>query len=590
MTDGSVGTDRPTAQEPPTLMPLQEAVEILTGPGGEFEPIMVEINGVLTKTWGGCFGSLAEVLEHSRSFAERDFLVYVDRDESETRLTFAQHYADVCALAHTLIDEFDLGKGDRIAVAARNLPEWSVAFFAAASIGAVVVPLNAWWTGAEMVYGLSDSGTRLLIADEERLTRLAPHLAAGEVTLDAGIALRSNGDLPAGWHHYREVLDRSSNREALPAVDIAPDDDATIFYTSGTTGYPKGALGTQRNICSNQRAAEYLKRRGEVRSGILVDPDAQPATLLSVPMFHVTGCHSTLLPVMASGGKLVLTYKFDAEQTVRLIEQEKVTTFGGVPTLVWRVLQASNFDECDLSSVVRVAYGGAPAAPELVRRIQEAFPQAAPSNGYGLTETSAITSTNAGPEYVAKPDSAGVPLPVCGIKVCDEEGNALAQGEIGELWISGPNVIKGYWNKPEATAETFVDGWLRSGDLARIDEDGFITICDRAKDMVIRGGENIYCAEVEAACQEHPDVASVAVYGVAEQILGEEVAATVQVQEGAAALDGQSLRAFCSERIAGFKVPTVWEFISEPLPLNANGKVLKRELRERAETRRPDVG
>ena len=586
MTDGSVDTDRPGVSLAPTLMPLHEAVEILTGPGSEFEPVMVEIDGVLTKTWSGCFDSLAAVLEHSLSFGDREFLVYVDADGTESRLSFAQHYADACGLAHSLIEEFGVTKGDRIAIAARNLPEWSVGFFAAAAAGAIVVPLNAWWTGAELVYGLNDSGTRLLIADQERLDRLKPHLEAGDVSLDGGIAVRMTGALPDGFHHLDQVMKRSSSTGALPKVDIAPDDDATIFYTSGTTGFPKGALGTHRNICSNQRAAEYLKRRGEVRTGMVADPSVQPASLLSVPMFHVTGCHSTLLPIMASGGKLVLTYKFDAEQTVRLIEQEQITSFGGVPTLVWRVLQASNFKEHDLGSVVRVAYGGAPAAPELVRQIQEAFPQAAPSNGYGLTETSAVTSTNAGPEYVAKPSSAGVPLPVCGTKVCDEEGKALPQGEIGELWISGPNVIKGYWNKPEATAETFVDGWLKSGDLARIDEEGFITICDRAKDMVIRGGENIYCAEVEGACQEHPDVAAVAVYGVSEQILGEEVAATVQLKEDSAGLDGDTLRAFCAVRIANFKVPTVWEFSSEPLPLNANGKVLKTELRSRAEAGR----
>lgn len=577
---------------PSMLMSLQEAIHELTRPGAEFEVGTETIRGVETRVWGGCASSLREVLERHKDLA-RDFLVYVDEHGEDHRLTYPEHYRACCRLADSLVRDFGIRKGDRIALAARNLPEWSVVFWAVTGIGAIVVPLNAWWTGPEMVYGLNDSGSRMLFADSERLERLQPH--RGEVEgVEKLVGLRVARD-PAGSGasdvlRLEELIGAAAEDVAFPEVALHPDDDATIFYTSGTTGFPKGALGTHRNVCSNLRAAEFLKRRGEVRTGIVAAPiedleSPQPATLLSVPMFHVTGCHSTLVPALGGGSKLVITYKFDAAQTVELIEREKVSGFGGVPTLVWKVLEAPNFRDHDLSSVVRVAYGGAPAAPELVRRIQEEFPQAAPSNGYGLTETSAITSTNAGPEYVAKPDSAGLPVPPCSVKVCDEAGTELPTGAIGELWIHGPNVIKGYWNKPEATAETFVDGWLRSGDLARLDDEGFITICDRAKDMVIRGGENVYCSEVEAALHEHPQVLAAAVYGVADRVLGEEVAVTLQMRRGAS-VEAAELRAFALERLAGFKVPVEWELGTEPLPLNANGKIIKRELREAAEARR----
>lgn len=591
-----------TSQQPAApqmLMTLQEAIHELTQPGAEFEVKTEVIRGIETRVWGGCASSLREVLERHRDLP-RDFLVYIDEHGRDHRLTYPEHYRACCRLAHALVHEFGVRKGDRIALAARNLPEWSVVFWAVTGIGAIIVPLNAWWTGPEMVYGLNDSGSKMIFADRERLERLMPH--RGEIEgLETMVGLRCGAESLETEHTDETVADADVVRcevviagapetVSFPDVELHPDDDASIFYTSGTTGFPKGALGTHRNACSNLRATEYLKRRGEVRTGLVAPPiedlDApQPATLLSVPMFHVTGCQSTLLPALGGGSKLVITYKFDPAQTVELIEKEQISGFGGVPTLVWKVLEAPNFRDHDLSCVVRVAYGGAPAAPELVRRIQEEFPQAAPSNGYGLTETSAITSSNSGPEYVAKPDSAGLPMPPCSVKVCDEDGNELPTGEVGELWIHGPNVIKGYWNKPEATDETFVGGWLKSGDLARLDDEGFITICDRAKDMVIRGGENVYCTEVEAVLHEHADVLAAAVYGVADRVLGEEVAATLQVRRGSDAAPGE-LRAFALERLAGFKVPVEWELSEEPLPLNANGKVLKRDLRERAEARR----
>jgi long-chain acyl-CoA synthetase len=275
----------------------------------------------------------------------------------------------------------------------------------------------------------------------------------------------------------------------------------------------------------------------------------------------------------------VMMRRWNAERALERIEREQISSFGGVPTMVWQVLNSPEFEVRDTSSVRSVAYGGAPAPPELVRRVKQHFPGGHPSNGYGLTETSAVTTMNTGDDYFRKPESVGPPVPVCEVKVTDEDGNEVAPGDTGELWIKGPNVVRGYWNKPEETAASFREGWLRSGDVARIDEEGFVFIVDRAKDMVIRGGENVYSAEVEAAIFEHPTIADAAVIGVPHEILGEEVAAVIVLTPGSS-LSGEALRDHLSERVAAFKVPAHLWFREEPLPRNAAGKVLKRELRQ----------
>ncbi|HMK09972.1 MAG TPA: AMP-binding protein, partial [Acidimicrobiales bacterium] len=289
-------------------------------------------------------------------------------------------------------------------------------------------------------------------------------------------------------------------------------------------------------------------------------------------------CHSVLVANLAFGGKVVIMYRWDAGRALELIEREHITTFGGVPAMVWQVLDHPDFATRDISSVKSIGYGGAPAAPELVRRIEAMFPGRTPSNGYGLTETSSVTTMNSGPDYLRKPDSVGVPVAVCDVKVVDEDGNALPLGSVGELWIKGPNVVKGYFNKPEATEASFTDGWLHSGDVARLDDEGFVFIVDRAKDMVIRGGENVYCVEVEAALFEHPAVADAAVIGIPHQVLGEEVGAVVTLAHGKTVSE-EELKAHVAERLAAFKVPVRIWFRDEPLPRNPAGKILKRDLR-----------
>ena len=450
-------------------------------------------------------------------------------------------------------------------------------------------PLNAWWTGAELDYGLSDSGTKVLICDNERLARIAPHLpdltAIARIYVTRGteeaqgdpreVGLESIIGHPNSW---ASIADR-----ALPNVDLAPEDDATIFYTSGTTGKPKGALGTHRNIVSNIMASGFAATRAYLRRGEappVPDADAaQKATLLSVPFFHATGCHAVLSPSLFAGAKLVLMRKWDVLEAMALIERERVTGCGGVPTIAWQIIEHPERGRFDLSSLETVSYGGAPSAPELVRQIKKVFGKAMPGNGWGMTETSATFTSHVGEDYELRPDSCGPACAVCDLEIRDPDGKVLPAGTVGELYGFGPNVVKAYWNKPDATAATFIDGWVRTGDLARLDADGFCFIIDRAKDMLIRGGENIYCVEVENALYEHPAIMDAALVGRPHRTLGEEPFAFVTLKSGMSATEDE-LRSFVAARLAAFKVPVAVMFSHEPLVRNANGKILKSELKK----------
>ncbi|WP_235036666.1 class I adenylate-forming enzyme family protein [Actinomadura sp. K4S16] len=575
--------DRDVQEAGRPLPGIAEVRAAMTAPGQLFEMEEVRIRGVRTRVWKNAPTTLRDILEISRAHGGKDFLVYED-----DRLTFAGHYARAAAFARLLADRYGIAKGDRVAIAMRNYPEWSVAFFGAAVAGAVVVPLNAWWSAAELEYGLADSGAKVLVADAERAERLAGVLPELGV---ACLVARPDGAVPAGMEAFEDVVGDGGDPDAasLPGVPLDPEDEATIFYTSGTTGRPKGALGTHRNIAGNPVGLAYGIMSAGVRAGRTVEDLAAPqprVTLLSVPFFHATGCHSVLVTSALQGGTVVLMYRWDVRTALELIERERVTGFGGVPTMAWQVLTSPDFGDYDTSSLTGVSYGGAPAAPALVDKIKERLPDRVPGNGYGLTETSSVTTYNGGVNYLERPESVGPPVAVCDVRVVGPAGEDLPTGEVGELLIKGPNVIKGYWNRPEATAEAFVDGWFHSGDLARLDADGFVYIVDRAKDMLIRGGENIYCAEVEAALYEHPAVADCAVIGVPHEVLGEEVGAVVVPRPGAA-LTGRELQEFLDGRIAAFKVPAHFWFRADGLPRNPGGKILKTRLREELLARPP---
>ncbi|MCA3254987.1 MAG: acyl--CoA ligase [Alphaproteobacteria bacterium] len=563
-------------------MSIARAHELLTAPGAPFEMEEVVIRGIPTRTWKNAPPTLKACFLVGRMHGSRDFLVY-----ENDRVTFEGFARATIALAHRLRAD-GVGKGDRVAVVMRNLPEWPVAFYAAAIVGAIVTPLNAWWTGEELEYGLTDSGAKVLIVDAERLARLHEHLAncpdlqriyvaraADEIAHPKIARLEGVVGPVNGWASLPDA--------PLPEVEIGPEDDATIFYTSGTTGKPKGALGTHRNIVSNIMASGISGARSFLRRGEMPpapDPTGpQKATLLSVPFFHATGCHAVMNPSLVAGAKLVLMRKFEAEAAMQLIEAEKITGAGGVPTIAWQLLEHPNRHKYDLSSLETVSYGGAPSAPELVRRIRETWPKSWPGNGWGMTETSATFTHHMAEDYMARPDSCGPAVPVCDLKVVDPAtGEELPRGSVGELWGKGPNIVKGYWNKPEATAETFVDGWVKTGDLARLDDEGFCYIIDRAKDMLIRGGENIYCIEVENCLYDHPAIMDAAVVGIPHKTLGEEPGAIVTLKPGTSASEDE-LRAHVAAHLAAFKVPVRVLISHETLPRNANGKIMKRDLK-----------
>ncbi|MBI2704843.1 MAG: AMP-binding protein [Actinobacteria bacterium] len=546
------------------------AVAAVTAPGARFELGTATIAGRELPVFHSTPPSLRALFDSART-RDGTFLVYEDEQWS-----FAAVMDRVDAFGAMLVERYGVGKGDRVAIAMRNYPEWIVAFAAITSIGAVAVCLNAWWTTDELEYGLDDSGASVLVADAERVERVAPLLATGR-TGTRVVAVRTTGDLPAGIDRLEDVLVYGA---PLPDVDIDLDDDATILYTSGTTGHPKGAVSTHRAVLS---ALFAFGCRAAVNA-LMTDGDAAPAPypaafILIVPLFHVTGCVAVMLSTFASGAKLVMMHKWDPERALELIERERVTNFVGVPTMSWDLLESPSFATRDTSSLLAVGGGGAPAPPELVKRIDNSFTKGRPNIGYGMTETNAYGPQNSGDDYVRKPASAGRTVPIMQVRVVGPDGNVLGAGEVGEIEFRGANLIRGYWNKPEDTAEAFHDGWLRTGDLGRIDDEGFVYVEDRAKDMVLRGGENVYCAEIEAVIYEHPAVYEAAVYGVPHARLGEEVVARVVLREGSS-LTADELAMHVASRLAAFKVPTIITFSNVQLPRSATGKILKRELRD----------
>ncbi len=548
--------------------------ELLTAPGQRFEMETVDIRGVPTRVWKNAPQSLRVIAMAGLAYAEREFVIYEDE-----RVTYGAWFKAVATLAHELQGQ-GVSKGDRVALAMRNLPEWPVAFFAAATIGAICVPLNAWWTGDELAYGLDNSGTKVLICDHERWERIAPHLA-DIPSLEKAYISRGSGSQEIATT-LESVIGTPNEyaglaQQGLPDVAIEPDDDATIFYTSGTTGRPKGALGTHRNLCTNILSSGYNGACAVYRRGEEI-PEPTPRTGLTViPLFHVTACSAGLMGNIAAGNKLIFMHKWDPVKAFEIIEREKVNVTGGVPTIAWQLLEHPERSNYDLSSIEAVAYGGAPAAPELVRKIWQEF-GALPGNGWGMTETMATVTGHSSEDYLNRPDSCGPPVAVADLKIMSEDGTReMPTGEIGELWARGPMVVKGYWQNPEATKETFVDGWVKTGDLARLDEEGWCYIADRAKDMIIRGGENIYSSEVENVLYDHPAVTDAALIGLPHKQLGEEPAAVVHLAPGTTATEAE-LQEWVAGRLAKFKVPVQIVFSKDTLPRNANGKILKKDL------------
>jgi long-chain acyl-CoA synthetase len=552
---------------------IRPVLETLTGEGGAFEVIDALIDGHPARTYANRLPNVRDFIAVGRNHGGKEFLV-----DSDHRLTFGDAFDRVLRLAGTLHERFGVGPGDRVAVIGANAADWVVAYWAGMALNAVVVPFNAWWTAEELEFGLADSGTSFVLADAKR-ARVAVAAGFGP----ARLAVWGEGDVPAGAHRVADLL----ATEPAP-LDLTPardeDETAVIFYTSGTTGQPKGSANTHRNIVANFLNAVSFTVAAALSVGDQPGggDDAQDTDLCVIPLFHATANLAVMVPFVYAGNKLVFMPpgRFDAEVAGELIERERVTRFGGVPTIVARILDSGVHHRRDFSTISMISYGGAPASPALLKRVESAFPDIKSRivQGYGLTETSAISTLNVGADYHARPNSVGIAAPVVELRIVGPDGAAVTAGQVGEVWIRGSNVIPGYWNRPEVNAETFTDGFLHTGDIGYLDEDGFLYITDRAKDMVIRGGENVYCTEVEAVLEAHPTVREVAVVGAPHSDLGEEVKAVVVPHDGVA-VDPALLEAFAGEHLAAFKVPTVWEVRSEMLPRNPSGKVLKALLR-----------
>ncbi|MFE4373364.1 class I adenylate-forming enzyme family protein [Streptomyces sp. NPDC056835] len=569
---------------------------ILTAPGAPFAVVRAE-NGSLVYAEGP--RTLREFVEPTWAFGDQPFLVAEDRT-----YTYGEFFAAASALANRFLDTYGLRPGDRAVIAMRNHPEWQIAFWAAQLAGLIAVPLNAWWTEDEFGYALDDCVPRVLLVDGERLPHVSRwaerqgqgqgegqgqgqgqgqgervrivvfhyedrHGYDGEVGADVGVGVERYEDLPA-----------PDPAAAPPDVEVRPEDDATIIYTSGTTGRPKGAVAThlaQAGAAMNPRfqAAASALGRGQIPG-----QGPAPVSLMTFPFFHVAA-FTSLYSAMAVGGTLVLMRKWDAGRALELIHEHRVTHYAGVPATALQLLDEATALNDPLESLTMLATGGAAAPPDLVARLTARYGERVEArNGYGLTETSGGVLANFGADYRRFPASVGRPTPVTEVRIADPAGRILPEGEVGELWLRGQSLVRGYWRDEAASARAFSrDGWFRTGDLAVVRDEGRVSVVDRIKDMIVRGGENVYCVEVEDVLHAHPDVIDAAVLGVPHPVLGEEVAAVVRIRAGAGT-DAGELRAHVGRRLAAFKVPAHVLVQEEPLPRNPTGKILKRELRD----------
>ena len=566
----------------------REAWDELTAPGAPFAWSVTDVRGVPTRTYDAAPPNMAQVWAGSIVHGDADYLVYQDE-----RISYAEAHKAVDALAAHLSD-IGVGHGDRVALALRNYPEWALAYWATVRLGAVVIGMNAWWTGPELEFGLADSTPKVMVCDAERLDRVMPHLAglrnSGPLHL-VGVRLPAGIGLPDDAVRWEDALASATEHGPAPEPTIDPDDDLCVFYTSGTTGHPKGAVLTHRGATSNLFNLGFwqvMAASAEARAVAAGEPppgsekevgESYPGSILAVPLFHVTGCNCCLHPITAVGGRLTLMHRWDPEVALELIERERPASLTGVPTMTRELLNSPDFERRDTSSLSHVGGGGAPVQPDLVHKIEDRL-EGRPSTGYGLTEVNGVITINVGHFFMAKPASAGSPCPIMETRIVAEDGTDQGPGEHGELWVRGGNVFRGYLNRPEANAEALTDGWFHTGDIGYLDDDGFLFLVDRAKDMVLRSGENGYSAEVEAAIYEHPAVAEAAVFAVPDERHGEAVGAAIVLLSGAEC-SAEELRDHTRRLIAVFKVPEHLWFLDEALPTNANGKFVKRDLRDR---------
>ncbi len=518
--------------------------------------------------------NLYEYFQFALIHGEWEFLAYEDESYK-----YQEVLNNAAGLAHILVDQYGLKKGDAVAFSMRNYPEWIYSYMAVTSIGCVAVPLNSWWQGEELDYGITHSEAKVFIGDDERLQRLE-----GFVENTPRISVRCQTNDFTNTVAFEELV---KPKESFPQVEIDPEDDASIMYTSGSTGYPKGVVTTHRSIINTPVAWAFLATMAsqlESDGGETFVQAESPCTLAAVPLFHVTGSHSNFLLSLVSATRIVLMYKWDPLKAIQLIEKYRVTSFSGVPTMTQDIITASEANpDTDVSSLVSLGGGGAARPPEQIKSQEKNHPTKIAGVGYGLTETNAAGTNASGKLLYDKPDTAGFPTPLIHkLKIIDEEGKEVSTGETGEVCIKSASNFRCYLKNEEATTEALDSkGWFRSGDIGCLDEDGFLYIKDRIKDIVIRGGENIACLEIEAILSEHPAILEASVFGVPDERLGENLATRIALKPGKTATETE-ISSFLEEKIAKFKIPSYIWFQEEELPRIASGKTAKKQMREEA--------
>jgi long-chain acyl-CoA synthetase len=544
----------------------------LTGPGAPFEVVEEEVLGEKMWVFASRQPSIRELLAESMVHGEKEHIVHGDR-----RIGFAEHVRLVASVARAMRERYDIQPGDRVAILAANSAEWVISFWAVASLGGIAVALNGTWTPAEIEYALGHSEPKLLICDQRRFDRIeALDLAMPVVVMETDFA----------------ALEGHAPDAALPDVPIDEDDPCLILYTSGTTGRPKGALVSHRALVGFVRTQTLHGLERVMLAARDADPDEAPSapppapcTLVTVPLFHLSGLYAAVIMMLAQGAKTVYrTGRFDPEDVLRTIESEQVTMWSALGSAGPQLIEHPKLGDYDLSSVRNIGFGGAPTSPDLQRRMAEAFPNAGRNlgMGYGLSESGGMGATIGGAELAERPTSTGTAALGHTIEIRDEAGHGLPTGEVGDIYIRSPYLMLEYWRDPEATRETILPGrWLTTGDIGRLDADGYLFIDSRARDMILRSGENVYPVEIEHRLDAHPAVAESAVIGVEHPQMGQEVKAVV-VPAAGQSIDVETLRAWASEKLARYKVPTLWEIRDEPLPRNAAGKVQKNVLRDEA--------
>jgi long-chain acyl-CoA synthetase len=559
---------------------IDAALAALVESDAPFELIDSPQTGSESKEYKNAPKNLVELFSGAKAHGEKEFVLY----EGE-RWTFEKMLQQAASIGGHLLNEYGITKGTRVAIAMRNYPEWMAAFIGITSIGGVVVPLNSWGLADELKHGLTDSGAKLVFCDQRRYNLMKE--CCVDMDIPTIIARPNKVNINSTAIAYENLIADAATA-TMPLVNIAGDDDALIMYTSGTTGKPKGALSTHHALCQAIFSIECMGAAmalGNQESfKIVANKGFAPCNLMSVPLFHVSGCHATFLTAIRSGSRIVMMHKWDVDQAYDYVEQEKVTMVGGAPPQVLDFLNSPRLQTADLSSLSILGVGGASTPPKLQSLINKHLPHHVLGAGWGMTETSSIGAFFGGRIGQNPQGSSGIRHPIVELSIRDEQGTELAAGEKGELWVRSVALIKQYWNRPQANAKEFSGRWFNSGDIGHVDEAGFLFLADRAKDIIIRGGENIYPVEIENRLLEFPNVQECAVFGLPHERLGEEVAVIVVGKPGCE-LSSAMINDYAKKHLAAFKVPSHIYLSDTPLPRNATNKVMKNLIRDQLSLR-----